>query len=280
MGYYKLFLPLRKETTMYIYMNDKKTEQLVKRPEMAELLYYFNKLENPVILRELRQAFPKQKHLDKNLDFLIDHKIITRQDRRYYLRLSVIDEYPTTEIVEHFLTEMTGYSNEQLLVWLSEKFWSENLTETLAIDFPTATCTRLEHKNFDLVTINHSGTLTETLPNYFNKIEQPELFPKLAELLGDVNREFFNNQIGLLIERIAAGKAPRRESIFLTSLVASQVLEAEPAWQFVIPCFEEESVLDHSLSMDDQTRFLFERQLADRLLESKASYTYLIKKKE
>ncbi|WP_311829830.1 DUF1803 domain-containing protein [Enterococcus xiangfangensis] len=266
--------------TMRIYTNNQKTEQLLKRPEIAELLSYFEKLETPVILREIRKAFPEQKHLDKNLDFLIDNEIITRQERRYQLQLTVIKNYQTTAFVEAFIQATRDkYSTEELLVWLSEEFWCAEPEETLALDFPTATCNRLKHATFQLVTINRSGVLPETLPNYFENIEQPELFPNLASLIGDVNLEFFTNQLGLLFERIIAGKAPRRKSIFLESLLRSQVVAKEPAWKLTVPFFAERISLDQPI-MDQQTRFFFVRELAEKLLGERTSFTYLIKKKE
>ncbi|MGX7204314.1 DUF1803 domain-containing protein [Enterococcus pingfangensis] len=266
---------------MRLYTNNQKTEQLLNQPEITELLSYFEQIKTPVILREIRKAFPGQKHLDKNLDFLIDNEIVTRQERRYQLQLAVVKNYPTTALVEEFIQAISGqYSTEELLVWLSEEFWCIEAAKTIALDFPTATCNRLEHAAFHLVTLNRGGVLPETLPNYFGNIEQPELFPDLAGLIGDVNLEFFTNQLGLLLERIIAGRAPRRESIFLTSLLNSRVVTKEPTWKLTVPLFEESITLDQLPIMDQQTRFFFVRELAEKLLGEQTSFTYLIKKKE
>lgn len=265
---------------MEIITGNKKIQHTLNQAEMQELLVYFQALKEPVILREIRKAFPRQKHLDKNLDFLINHEIISRQDRRYCFGLQIVEKNPTSEMVEHFLEENSDdYSAEQLLVWLGEKAWGEAVEKTLAIDFPLAVRNHLENERFRLVTINRGGELQATLPNYFAHVEQPALFPQLAQLVGDVNPEFFTNQIGLILERVLADRAPRRESIFLKSLLASEVIVSQPEWRMAIPVYEEDSALDWTQEMDSEARFFFGRQLAERLLDKRESFTYLIKKK-
>ncbi|WP_413538833.1 DUF1803 domain-containing protein [Enterococcus malodoratus] len=265
---------------MQIYTNNKKIESALKQKEIQELLSYFHVLPEPVILREIRKNFPQQTHLDKNLDMLIDNGIILRQSRRYQFCSEVVVDYPTTDMVKHFIQRNTEtYSTEQLLVWLGEKLWSDNSGETLIADIPFPTCNRLVNESFHLVTINCASKLTETLPNYFENISRPKLFPQLSELIGDVNPDFFNNQIGLIIERIMADKSPRRDSIFLESLLNSGVIEKQPDWRVLISVYNEDGLLDLVQELDARTQFLFARQLAEELLGGRESFTYLIKKK-
>lgn len=265
---------------MQIYTRSQKLQQALNKPELLALIAYFRRLEAPAILRDIRKDFPDQAHLDKNLDLLIDQGIVSRQERRYELSLAVLNSYPASEKATAFQKyNLENYSAEQLLVWLGEEVWIEEPGELLGIDFSLAECRRLEHSSFDLVTINRGGDLAESLPNYFKHIDQPKQFPSLAPLVGDVNPEFFTNQIALILERIIGGKAPRRESIFLESLLTSQVITSQPEWQLSIPVYEAGDVLDVKLEMDDMTRFFFVRQLAEQLLGERESFTYLIKKK-
>jgi len=265
---------------MQIYTNNKKIQLFLKRTESQELLNYFEKLQEPVILREIRKKFPYHKHLDKDIDFLIDNGIITRQDRRYYFSLPVIKDYPTTEIVEKVIQEADEkYSIDELLVWLGEILRVDEFSDILAIDFIFPTFNRLENDNFQLVTINRAGKLPETLANYFVNIDQPKLFPNLAPLIGDVNQEFFSNQLDLIFDRVMASKPPRRDSIFVDSLLTTQMITSDPEWQLVIPFYTKSISYDFDRELDSRTRFFFVRQLAERLLADRESFTYLIKKK-
>lgn len=265
---------------MEIFTSDKKVQQRLDRLEYQELLDYFRRLQEPVILREIRKNFPEHKHLDKDLEFLIEQGIVSRIERRYKLSVPLLTNYPTDEKVNAFVHESNNqYSPEELLVWLGEEVWSDQLRSTVAVDFPLAKRNCLENEAFRLVTINQGGTLTETLPNYFETIEQPTLFPTLAPLIGDVNLEFFMNQITLILERVLAMKAPRRKSIFLESLVTSQLIAEQPDWHVSIPVYEESFSLPQLPKEQNETAFFFSRQLAERLLGDQASFTYLIKKK-
>ncbi|GAA2909469.1 DUF1803 domain-containing protein [Enterococcus pseudoavium] len=264
---------------MQIYTKDKKLQQALERPEIEALLSYFQELQEPVILREVRQAFPQQQHLDKELDLLIDHRVISRQDRRYQFSLKPIVEYPTTELLTEFLQVNQGrYSKEELLVFLAEKHWSDELTETVAFEGTLPTRNYLEMDDFRLVTINRGEKLAETLPNYFKQISQPKLSPKLAGLVGDVNPDFFANQLDLILERVIEGQAPRRSSIFVESLLMSEVIVDTPTWQLTIPVYPDNFSLDVELPQEANP-FFFSHQLAEKLLAGRESFSYLIKKK-
>lgn len=54
---------------MNIYTRDKKIQQELKRQDIQNLLNYFQQLQEPVILRDIRKEFSGAKRLDKDLDF-------------------------------------------------------------------------------------------------------------------------------------------------------------------------------------------------------------------
>ena len=76
-----------------------------------------------------------------------------------------------------------------------------------------------------------------------------------------------------------ADKSPRRDSIFLESLLSSGVIEKQPDWRMLISVYNEDGLLDLVQELDARTQFLFARQLAEQLLGDRESFTYLIKKK-
>lgn len=265
---------------MQIYTDDKKLSRELKKTEIQALITYFFDLDEPVILRAIRQKFPENKHLDKQLELLVASEIISRKDRRYQLKLEAIQTYPTTQTVQAFIEQQTKkYSEDELLFWLAEGLLSKSVSATLMVGFSMPFCTRLEHSQFDIVTINKQNSSVKTLPNYFAEIDQPQKYPELSHLLGDVNREFFTNQLTLLIERISKGKAPRRASIFLESLLASGVVVNEPEWQMAIPVVEQPILIEKQEWTAETSDFFFAHELAERLLGDRESFTYLIKKK-
>lgn len=75
-----------------------------------------------------------------------------------------------------------------------------------------------------------------------------------------------------------ADKSPRRDSIFLESLLNSGVIEKQPDWRVLISVYNEGGLLDLVQELDARTQFLFARQLAEELLGGRESFTYLIKK--
>ncbi|WP_379946766.1 DUF1803 domain-containing protein [Enterococcus devriesei] len=266
---------------MKLYTKDQKLQQLLKRQEIQQLLAYFETLEAPVILRELRKQFLNQKHLDKDLEQLIEHGIIARNERRYQLALPILTEYPTTALAERITQRLSqDLSPEQVLMLIAEEYWHDELEKVVAVDFSLPTLNRMENDQFSLVTINQGEALPETLPNYFANSERPLEFSKLSALLGDVQPQFFMDQIGLILERVIAGKTPRRSSIFLDSLNQTQVISENG--QLQLPIYSQNLSVDLSLdwnSLEKQTRFFLVRQLAAIALGEQASFSYLKKKK-
>ncbi|MEG0373686.1 MAG: DUF1803 domain-containing protein [Enterococcus sp.] len=266
---------------MKLITKDRKLQRLLKRQEIQQLLAYFETVEEPVILREIRKQFPNQKHLDKDLEQLIDHEIISRNKRRYQFALPIITGYPTTALAEKTIqTVSQKFSSEQILMLIAEDYWREELEEVVAVDFSLPTLNRMENDQFSLVTINQGDALPETLPNYFANNERPLEFPKLSTLLGDVQPQFFMDQIGLVLERAMANKTPRRSSIFLDSLIQTQVVSEKG--QLQLPIYSQSPSLDLNLDLDAlemETRFFLVRQIAAIALGEQASFSYLKKKK-
>jgi NifB/MoaA-like Fe-S oxidoreductase len=74
--------------------------------------------------------------------------------------------------------------------------------------------------------LNETQTAT-SLPNYFwaqQKGNVPATFSALEHLIGDVNPEFFANQVGLVLEQAETGKIRKQNTIFFQSLVQTGVL--------------------------------------------------------
>ena len=265
---------------MQIYTNDNKIRQILNRSDIEELIRFFKELKEPIILRDIRKNFPNQKNLDKNLEFLIANKLIKRQERRYQFCLDVIDSYLSDDSVRKFIEKYNNlYSAEELLVWVGEELWSDETRELIGINFSIPTKYCIENASFRLVTLNRPGKLCETLPNYFGNIDYPRKFSQLSKLIGDVHPEFFVNQLETILERVEAGKNPRRDTIFLQSLLVTNTIASTPEWKMVVPVFERIPAIDFPVHIEQEKRFLFARQLTEKLLNERESFTYLIKKR-
>ncbi|GCF95414.1 hypothetical protein NRIC_33050 [Enterococcus florum] len=271
---------------MKIITTDKKLIKALKEPLVLALLDYFEALETPVILRELRQNFSDYPHLDKNIDLLVDTGVLQRQDRRYQLRLPVLSDFPSSGNTDALLKIIS----KKELVWFVEAFWQELPSQTIALSFPLAKQTVLENDHCRFVTVNAQDIQSVTLPNYFHFSQEmrPERFKELEYVIGDVDPGFYLNQIELIFERLQAGQAPKKDSIFLKSLWMTQAITEDQPPAILLPVFDSleistdkqrtiEELLD---KMEASERYFAVHQVVQQLLVSKKAFSYLINKKE
>ncbi|MEO1770316.1 DUF1803 domain-containing protein [Candidatus Enterococcus ferrettii] len=266
---------------MDILTTNKQLKRSLSDPATNRLIAYFYQLEHPVILREIRSIFSEDVQLDKRLDLLIQTGVVERKDRRYRLLLPVYQDFPQSALYNQ-LTQLIGTDE---LISFVEQFYPEELAGPLAVTFDLPCRTLLENNSYELVTLNAQGITSLTLPNYFyyQQEKRPESFGSLEKLLGDVHPGFFFNQVELLLASLLKGKQPKRNSIFLKSLVMTEVASAGPEWKLEVPVVQEKTELGEVASLwqqyDETERYFAFYQLLLRLLGSKDSFTYIIQKK-
>lgn len=225
---------------MTIIYPDKKFQHLLQEPTAVALLAYFKHQTGPVILRQIRQAV-EDPHLDKTLDELITYGVILRQERRYLLDLPQLTAWPeVTPALFAGLSELKASYSPIVLNEACTKLLAEHpITQPIELTFELPYVTQLENDDYRLVTLNHGGQQTVSLPNYFavkaSDEALPAVFNELEHLIGDVDPVFFFNQIGVIFEQVATGHLrTRRPSIFRESLSQTGILD-ETTQQLLIP---------------------------------------------
>lgn len=225
---------------MSIIYPETKFQQLVQKPTAQALLAYFKQQTEPVILRQIRKDVPYPQ-LDKTLDELIAHHVITRLDRRYTLSLPHITQWPEvpTDRLAEFKKLQQAYSPLVLAETCLQLLTLQPLTHPIEVTFELPCATVLENADFRFVTLNSASPSAPTLPNYFawqtSEAPIPQAFAVLETLIGDVDPAFFFNQVSLIFEQVATGKLrTQRPSIFRESLLQTGILAEAPA-RLLIP---------------------------------------------
>lgn len=266
---------------MKILTTNQSLKKSLSDPVTNQLITYFYQLEQPVILREIRAAFPEDQQLDKRLDLLIETGVVERKERRYRLLLPIYPTFPENTLYDQ-LRELIGPNQ---LVSFVEQFYPEALTGPVVATFDLPNRTVLENDSYALVTLNAEGVTDLTLPNYFyyQQRKRPEAFASLEKLLGDVHPGFFFNQVELLLPRLLDGKRPKRDSIFLESLILTKVAAAKPNCQLKVPMINALDQLEEVAALwgqyDEMARYFAFHQVLRDLLGLESSFTYIIQKK-
>ncbi|MGM0212625.1 DUF1803 domain-containing protein [Enterococcus sp. AZ109] len=267
---------------MKLFTTNKQLQKSLLATQTLELFEYFYQLEQPVILREIRAAFPEDQQLDKRLDLLIQTGVVERKDRRYRLILTIYHEYPKNELSEQ-VEKLIDSSNLYMFV---EMFYPTELTGLMAISFELPSRTIIENESYALVTLNKRSNWQATLPNYFyyQQKKRPKQFEALENLLGDVNPAFFFNHVEVLLDTLLQGKKPKKSSIFLKAMVMTSLVELEPTIQVNAPIVKSVESLDEIAKLwekaDEVTRYFAFYQLLDCLMGSKETLSYIIQKKD
>lgn len=270
---------------MRILSQNKQLQKVLQNQETQVLLRYFWSLQKPAMLREIRQQLPELKHLDQQLDQLILHRVVQRENRRYQLSLPCYQSYPESSEYFEISALCQQFPQKEVLYFLVENFYQAAPVETIAVDFLLPQRTKLANDDYQLVTINQSEPQALTLPNYFSyqaEMAYPVVFETLEKLIGDVNQAFFMNQIGMIFDFVLKGKAPRRKTIYLESLLLTDSIQLTPEIKLNLPVLTADennfSALTEKLKhLPEEVRFFVVNQLIQELL-TQESWTYLIKK--
>lgn len=226
---------------MKIISNEEKLIEYIKKPEIMTLLNYFEKQENPVILREIKNNFPSMRHLDQYLDRLISFEIIFRRNRRYYLHIPQLKAYPLIESWNKINQLAEETAKITLISFLIQNYWQEKYPGTIAVDFNLPEITQIANEEYQLITVNVEKRNDFTIPNYFSfqTEDYPESFEQLEKLIGDVNQEFYFNQVSTVLDFVLKQKKPRRETIYSQSLIVTDLIQLDPVPKILVPVVDE-----------------------------------------
>lgn len=268
---------------MKIISNEEKLLKYIKKPEITALLDYFEKQKKSVILREIKKNFPDMKHLDQYLEQLISFNLISRENRRYYLQIPQVKAYPVIESWDQLNQLMEETAKIDVISFLVKNYWDEKFTGTIAIDFDLPQVNQIANESYQLITVNADQITEMTIPNYFafQTEDYPERFQQLEQLIGDVNQEFYFNQVASVLDFVLKQKKPRRETIYSQSLIITNLVQLDPVPKVLVPVLNEIPDLialkTELMKLSTEHRFFVVRQLLAKLVPAE-SFTYLIKK--
>lgn len=189
-------------------------------------------------LRQIKEQLGNK--IDKDLDFLIEKGIVKRQDRRYYLGMiehpQIEESKKISQLTQVLLSQLKSKSQTELALYLCnllQKTSSE--TYLLADEQMYAFYQEIGNKRLKIVTIA-TEEWTQTLPSYFAYLQTEEkcaVFTEMENLLGDVDPDYYLDQLFLLVEK--RGEIPHKNNIFLTSLKLFDLVSTQARLTFKVP---------------------------------------------
>ncbi|OTP12109.1 hypothetical protein A5844_000325 [Enterococcus sp. 10A9_DIV0425] len=243
----------------YFYSKKYLDEGLLAHPLFEPMIDYLVKNRSQeIILRELKKEFP-QKKFEHFLDQMIEAGLIMRKNRRYHLSFPVFEEGECQEDIERLkeqmIQELSDYTQEERKLALSETIWSNCFEEETdyfyATAFPVETIKKVTagNEDYQFVTLQLGNTEQVSLPNYFDLQKKqsmmPEAFSPIVQLIGDVNEEYFFDQVEVILERILKHKfKERRRNVFLDVLLSTNVIKKENEYQLVLPVMDAQAHSD------------------------------------
>ncbi|KAF1306164.1 DUF1803 domain-containing protein [Candidatus Enterococcus willemsii] len=195
--------------------DDEQLKVLLRSTFFKELVDILNKQSQPT-LRQLKTMLGEK--IDKRLGQLIKHGIVQRENHRYSLGFPVLefDERVISVWIERILSEIDEASQVVLLAKLVKR-------DELIYGIPSDQTFSYTHvvTNGELTILSLSQEeWVLTLPAYFNYLrtdESQQVFSEVQRLIGDVNIQYYLDQIQVILEKIDNGRK-LQPSVFLESL--------------------------------------------------------------
>ncbi|HIY58667.1 MAG TPA: DUF1803 domain-containing protein [Candidatus Tetragenococcus pullicola] len=207
--------------------NDTRLARLLKSDFFHKLVDLLEVDEAPT-LRQLKAAFSQ--NIDHDLDYLIKNKIVSRKERRYFLLLAIKHYEEDQEIIEKWTKKIETYSKYKSWKEKKEFLIQLSLVESQEMylfdtNQPYASFYSLENDKIKISSLSIEKW-PQTIPAYFSFLKKPEagFYEEALQLLGDVNEDYFLNQIWMVLDKLETGKK-QKETIFLRSLYLFGIVE-------------------------------------------------------
>ncbi|WP_086313068.1 hypothetical protein A5821_000649 [Enterococcus sp. 7F3_DIV0205] len=237
-----------KNTTYYFTTDKNETElnNLIFDPLFKKIVDYLsNHNEQDVILRQIKANIPTDSNLELYLDKLIKYGLLERKNRRYHLTFPIYSTQKNVQIPEtitSLLRNIVQKNSSQVNFFIfGEWLWSllfeeeqegyffgiESSPESFSLQFYR----KREEGNDTLrfVSVYQENQIPFDLANYFNllsrRVELPEHFKPLQDIIGDVDIHYFIAQIQKVIR--SAKRNPsrvRKPNIFEEALITTKDL--------------------------------------------------------
>ena len=215
---------------IYYDVRETKLYELQKNTFFTPLMTFLQKRPN-CTLRELNQEFP-QKGFVKYLESCIQVGWVLREERRYTLALPIYTKETVVEVsrqpkLQELFLELAALSDEELAALFQQLKDYQPATPYIVTEDVLLGCIQEagvsgELQLFSLITKPESTDLA----GFFvanRHLEEPAHYRQLVRLIGDVDEEYYFQQVRWILSRIVKGKAPK-DSIFRDSLEISGII--------------------------------------------------------
>lgn len=220
-----------------------KMERFVHDDRFVKLVEHIQGPQAPT-LRQLKAAFPDP-GFEKFLDKLIEHELIVRKDRRYYLGFPIYSQKEIQAQQEQLETSrfFGETDTNQLLLSIYEQIKKKTYFFAVGDGIRLPAFYQAGNKTLQFYTVSYQNTSETSLPIYFanNRNGEEDLNdPQLQQMIGDVNEEYFFDQVAVILEKIPNKRI--RRSIFLEALLETKMIKPQDtSYQLLIPVIPEKA---------------------------------------
>lgn len=218
-----------------LYANVTKQEEQALQDGFYQKLIDYLATYTPPTLRQLKQEFPTIK-VERKLEKLINLGWICRHERRYFSTRFLYDATRDQAIVQEMCTRLLSYLQsyeaKRLLYYCTQEFEQQKVMEIVPSEF--IYCYPATINSTQLSLSAYAATAWPmTLPHYFLAMRQQlqlQQYESLEQLIGDVDPEYFLDQIQVMLEKKARQRI-LRPSIFLTAAKQTSLFSEHAIYQ-------------------------------------------------
>ncbi|MGC6767743.1 DUF1803 domain-containing protein [Enterococcus sp. LJL51] len=251
------------EITYYFqHKKQAKLNKLVNNPLFNEVVAYFQKhQQEEIILRDLKKVF-SDKSFEQFLEEMIDFRLISRQERRYFLTISFFSAEDFSKVSEEKINEVekriNGYTEIEKVNFYGEMLWDSLFTEEQDYFFGVASSAApvffekntAGNEQLSFVSIHPKSSYPFDLPSYFTAIAAlgtggiPNSYQPLQQLIGDVDSHYFASQAFRVFRSvIKKRRIADKRNIFLEALLLTGDLSQEDnQWELSYPVLNKENL--------------------------------------
>ena len=252
------------ENITYYYAQTNQSEPLdkiVSDPLFKEVVAYFTERQDQeIILRQIKADIPTNSNLELYLDKLIKYNLIERKNRRYSLSFPIYANESRQILPESLIELLEGMKQESKRTnyfLFGEWLWSLSFDEEQGDYFfgvkdssnglPLFQRREVGNDALRFVSIFTAQQVPFDLANYFNLLSKrqalPQIFEPLQNLVGDVDLNYFIQQIQKVIRTVNRNKTRERKvNIFQEALLVTGDLmrDEENQLYFAVPLLEDQ----------------------------------------
>lgn len=255
----------------YLYgENYQEIQSIIESSFFNQLVAYLLNNES-IILRDLKKQFADESLFDKKLEKLIEAGLVVRQNRRYTFGGKILtDYYELPEVIKN------ASLTPQFLMQLASKMKKIAAGEFYLLNSEQVVWFQTFQTPYFSWHILYNHPEQTNIATYFNACATQnhlENHRQMYALLGDVDVNYYLDQIEVLIEKIKKGRRRIRHSIFVESaeqfgliekfedrlIIRSDVLIEED-----VPVAKEDAIL---LAAFDSLTAIEQRQVLNSLMQ-------------